>query len=104
MEIMLMKRTSPEASMSIFLLTACGGGGGGSTGGGGTDNGTGTGTGVPATRLASTPQVIDYYGDSTIRGYAPFTGAQVSPTAPDEFRSTLASSGAAGQTVRNLGV
>ncbi|MGV3740701.1 MAG: SGNH/GDSL hydrolase family protein [Burkholderiaceae bacterium] len=56
---------------------------------------------MPPPRLADTPQVIDYYGDSTIWGWDPASdGQQVETTAPEVFATALPF----GHTVNNLGV
>jgi lysophospholipase L1-like esterase len=52
--------------------------------------------------LASEPQTIEYYGDSTIRGYESGTGAQVATPAPLAFAQALPSSPS--HTVINKGV
>jgi len=72
-----------------------------------------TSTGTPATQSGGTPtagtasagsapRVIEYYGDSTIWGYTPFTGQQVSVPAPAAFAAALPSGG--NYDVRNEGV
>lgn len=96
-EIML-KVTLPSVLIA-FSLTACGGGGG-------SDNTTLPPTQSPGTSqtLSSVPQVIEMYGDSTIRGLQCFdcNGATVATPAPLAFEQAVPASPK--QTVRNLGV
>lgn len=93
----------PSLALVVLSLAACGGGGGG-----GTNTVTDTSavsqpqSPAPTQTLASTPQVIDYYGDSTIRGYESYTGAQVATSAPDAFAAEVRKTAA--HTVNNLGV
>lgn len=103
----------PLMAASLISLTACGGGssGGGSSGGGGggntnasipkSDTPSNTNTNVVANKLASTTQIIEFYGDSTIRGYETRTGQQVETSAPQAFKQTLPAS--PDHTVRNFG-
>lgn len=118
----------------MFALTACGGGGSADSTTGTTTAqtaqpvGTGTtnsGSGAPTTggtqtttpapapaptprpTLASTAQIIEYYGDSTIWGCDPIdsncsTRVPLSSRAPEVFRTAIQSSAA--HTVRNEGL
>lgn len=88
------------------VLFACGGGGGDTVASGGS-NGGGTGTQLsnltPTTASSNVVQAIDYYGDSTVYGYASgSTGTQVARPAPAVFASLLPSAGR--YVVRNEGV
>lgn len=118
------------AAMSAMLLASCGGGGGGGSGQtsapqaaqtaaassvSGSSAGSG-GTAVTASvqpaqlvdgaagsaSAGGPPRVIEYYGDSTIWGYTPFTGEQVSVPAPAAFAAALPAGG--NYDVRNEGV
>jgi lysophospholipase L1-like esterase len=83
------------AALFAVLLSACGGGSGGGSSQAGQQP-------PPSGRtLASQPQVVAYYGDSTVRGYESGTGAQVATPAPTAFAQALPASPT--QTVRNLG-
>lgn len=94
MEVYLKSLHSFASIIVVAALAACGGG---SDGNGGTNagNGGGNGTGNPpqnTTLLNSTPQVIEYHGDSTIWGYMTETsGDQVAEAsrAPTAFAAAL---------------
>lgn len=98
------------AGAAAAVLFACGGGGGDGTSAVGTGTGTGTGLGTgtqanltPTTAASSVVQAIDYYGDSTVYGYASGgSGSQVARPAPAVFASLLPA--AARYDVRNMGV
>ncbi|MGV3741902.1 MAG: SGNH/GDSL hydrolase family protein [Burkholderiaceae bacterium] len=100
----ILKKLIYTAVVGIALnLAACGGGGGGSDDSDPSNNNAGGG-GQGSTKLASTPQVIDYYGDSTIFGWGNSQGDQVETTAPEAFETALeASSLSANHTVNNKG-
>jgi lysophospholipase L1-like esterase len=107
MEEILKKLIYPAVISFALSLAACGGGGGGdSSNGSGTPNG-GQAGGQPQApntqKLASTSQVIDYYGDSTIWGWqTQSNGTQVAVPAPAAFAAALPATPA--HTVNNLGV
>jgi lysophospholipase L1-like esterase len=94
------------ATGAALTMFACGGGGGGDT----TASGGGGSTQIPSgasrtsTAAASnTVQNLDYYGDSTVYGYASgSTGTQVGAPAPAVFAAQLPA--AARYAVRNEGV
>lgn len=101
-------------SALLLVLAACGGGGGGGTNTPATgsaasntspsgNSGTGTTAPAPARRLLSeAPQVVDYYGDSTIYGWRTGTSngePRVEPNAVDAFRANIGQ----GHQVNNLG-
>lgn len=109
----------PEASLkyslySSFLLalalSACGGGSSDSPSPNSQPSGTSpqtssaaAGTGASAQLLANSPQIIGYYGDSTIWGLkSGTTDTQVATPAPAAFAQALA--GTARHTVNNKGV
>lgn len=93
---------------SALTLAACGGGGGGGSGTGGSDDrnsGSGGNSQNPdavAPKLVSSPQIIDYYGDSTIFGWRTSASDQVDTTAPEAFAAALANSST--HTVTNKGL
>jgi lysophospholipase L1-like esterase len=98
-EEILKKLIYPAIILSALTLAACGGGSGpgggsGSGGGSGGDNQSGgQPSGSGSQKLASTVQVIDYYGDSTIWGWDGESGGQqarVQTPAPQVFDSALA--------------
>ena len=96
----------PLIAASLISLTACGGGGG--SGGGNTNDSVpkstppnNTNTNVLANKLASTAQIIEFYGDSTFRGYEPGSGRQVETSAPQAFKQALPAS--PDHIVRNFG-
>jgi lysophospholipase L1-like esterase len=95
------------AGASAAVLFACGGGGGdsGAAGGGSaaTQSSSGGTTLTSTAAASSTVQNIDYYGDSTVWGFASgSTGTQVANPAPAVFASQLPP--AARYVVRNEGV
>ena len=95
------------AGAAAAVLFACGGGGGDTVASGSGSNGGGTGTQLsnltPTTASSNVVQAIDYYGDSTVYGYASgSTGTQVARPAPAVFASLLPSAGR--YVVRNEGV
>jgi hypothetical protein len=111
--------TYPSFFVLALALSACGGGGGSptepavsatspssGTSGDTTPPSTSPGTSPPSTNtpptLSSVTQIVEYYGDSTIRGYKSGTGAQVQISAPQAFANALPSSPR--QQVFNLGV
>ncbi|MDQ9169239.1 SGNH/GDSL hydrolase family protein [Oxalobacteraceae bacterium R-40] len=101
------KLFNPAVICFALSLAACGGGGGGDDGNGSGSSGGAQAGGQPQTpnaqKLASTAQVIDYYGDSTIWGWQTQTdGAQVAVPAPAAFAAALPATPA--HTVNNLGV
>ncbi|WP_245549173.1 SGNH/GDSL hydrolase family protein [Noviherbaspirillum massiliense] len=92
--------TFPSLLALTVILAACGGGGGSSDSNTSTNSSGGTTSNPQPTKLVDAPQVIEYYGDSTIWGYESFTGNRVATPAPDAFAQALPSN----QQVRNLGV
>lgn len=89
------KRIYPAIIFSALTLAACGGGGGGGNGSGsdigGNDGQSGNGGKDPvaAPKLVDSAQTIDYFGDSTIFGWATSASDQVDVTAPEAFASGL---------------
>lgn len=107
-----MKRiTYPSLFLLVLALSACGGGSGSPSEPNLSANAPASGTppgdttppdnSTPPT-LSSVAQIIEYYGDSTIRGYESNTGAQVATPAPEAFAAALPSTPR--QQVFNLGV
>lgn len=100
MEEILKKIIYPTIIFSALTLAACGGGGGGG------DNGNPDSGAQPqnpdsvAAKLVSSAQTIDYYGDSTVYGWAT-ESTQVATTAPEAFAEALQNS--ALHTVNNKG-
>lgn len=98
----------PAIMFSVLTLAACGGGGGsGNDGGGNGDSGQNSGGGAQppgnaASKLVSSPQIIDYQGDSTIFGWRTSAADQVDTTAPEAFAAALTNS--AQHTVNNKGL
>jgi lysophospholipase L1-like esterase len=92
-----------SALLISITLAACGGGGGGGPSTAATTTTTTTTPSGNGPRLASVSQVIEYYGDSTIWGWATGSnGAQVAKPAPLAFDEAFPASPA--QDVRNEGV
>jgi len=104
-----------------FILVGCGGGSGSGspqeesvTGGtnlvissagtssSGTSSGSTTGQTTPSAPTNNVARTVDYYGDSTIWGYASGSGARVAVPAPTAFAQALPAS--LNITVRNEGV
>jgi lysophospholipase L1-like esterase len=109
----LKRITYPSLFLLALTLSACGGGGSDSPAASDppsnpppSNASPGTTTPPPSNpapqTLSSVAQIVDYYGDSTIRGYQSGTGAQVAKSAPQAFAEALSSSPA--QQVNNLGV
>lgn len=93
-----MKSLSSLGSVFLVLtIAACGGGGDNSSG----NDGNGREEPLPAVKLNSSPQVIEYHGDSTVWGYlSGTTGERVATPAPTAFGNALP----AYHTVENLGL
>lgn len=111
MERILKKIMYSAIIFSALGLAACGGGGGGGSadGGGSGIDGRNSGTGggsqnpdVVVPKLVSSPQTIDYYGDSTIFGWRTSASDQVATTAPEAFDAALPNSSM--HTVTNRGL
>lgn len=93
----------PAILFSTLTLAACGGGGGG--GEDGSNPNSGDGSQSPdrvASKLVSSPQIIDYQGDSTVFGWRTSAADQVDTTAPEAFAAALTNS--TQHTVNNKGL
>lgn len=93
----------PAILFSALSLVACGGGGSNDDNGGGGNNQNSGDSNTPDTaapKLVSSPQTIDYYGDSTVYGWRTAT-EQVDTTAPEAFAAALPNSTT--HTVTNKG-
>jgi lysophospholipase L1-like esterase len=107
----LKRITYPSLFLLVLTLSACGGGSDAPLASNPPSNSPSSGTTsppaptpgtTPPPTLNSVAQIVDYYGDSTIRGYKSGTGAQVAKSAPEAFFEALPSSPA--QQVNNLGI
>jgi len=108
-----MQITYPSILIMALVLASCGGGGGDSSSVTPTQASTTTSSSTPTTTpnttnptpaQNTTPRIIDYYGDSTVYGYATGSadGHQVAVPAPKAFADALLASPS--HQVRNEGV
>jgi lysophospholipase L1-like esterase len=102
MEETLKKLIYPAIIFSALTLAACGGGGGGGGGTAPASNEQPQNPNNAAPSLASSPQTINYYGDSTVFGWRTSATDQVDTTAPEAFASALPNSSI--HVVNNLGL
>jgi hypothetical protein len=100
MEEILKKIIYPAILFSTLTLAACGGGGGGGNNSNPDSGGQPQNPDSVAAKLVTSAQTIDYYGDSTVYGWAT-QSTQVDTTAPEAFAAALQNS--ALHTVNNKG-